>query len=69
MKNPKGKRWIKTSLPLGMGERVGFNDKGQAVYMFLTNSYVGPIKDEDIIAESDIRDELLKRPVKRGITQ
>lgn len=64
MKNPKGKRWVKTRLPLGIGERVGFTDKGQAVYMFL-RGYTGPVKDEDIIAESDVRSDLIKRP-KRG---
>ena len=64
MKDPKGKRWVKTRLPLGIGERVGFNDKGQAVYMFI-RGYTGIVKDEEIIAESDIRSDLVKRP-KRG---
>ena len=66
MKDPKGKRWVKTRLPLGIGERVGFTDKGQAVYMFVIGRYTGTVKPEDIIAESDIRSELMAIGIKRN---
>ena len=62
MKNPKGKRWIRTSLPLGIGERVGTTDDGKAVYMFVKARYTGPIDDKYIEAESDIRTDVLRTP-------
>lgn len=68
MKNPKGKRWIRTSLPLGIGEKIGTTDDGRAVYMFVRGRYTGPIDAKYIEAESDVREDLLKtRRTKKNI--
>ena len=55
-------RWIRTSLSIGIGEYLGFDERG-AIYGF-RSGYVGPVAEENIIIASDKREEILISPIK-----
>ena len=56
-------RWIRTNLPIGIGEYLGYEESRGAIYGF-RSGYIGPVAEEHIVIASDKREEVLISPQK-----